>query len=177
MTRVRPLRRVIAVSDTENERNLSSARGILELAHRYAQSGKIYQAADMYQRLMRKYPKSPEGQEARRRILEIAKRHEADGRRRLALSLYEKVEAFPDAQESGGKERAPAFEEETIRVVVRKTTKEVVGGVMAEIPFVDLREDVDMEQNFERLGRVQTSRVDIPRTVSSLKELKGRCLR
>jgi len=159
--------------NTENRRNLSSARRILELAHRYAQSGKIYQAADMYQKLMRKYPKTPEGQEARRRILEIAQRHEADGRRHLALSLYEKVEAFPDAQESGGKERAPALEEETIRVVVRKHTKEVVGSAMAEIPFVDLREGVDMEQNFERLGRVQTSRVDIPRTVSSLKELKG----
>src|SRR3972149_7501982 len=159
--------------NTENRRNLSSARRILELAHRYAQSGKIYQAADMYQKLMRKYPKTPEGQEARRRILEIAQRHEADGRRHLALSLYEKVEAFPDAQESGGKERAPALEEETIRVVVRKHTKEVVGSGMAEIPFVDLREGVDMEQNFERLGRVPTSRGGIPRAGRSLKGLTG----
>ena len=164
---------MIPVSDMEKRRNLSSARHVLELAHRYAQSGKIYQATDMYQRLMQKHPETPEGQEARRRILEIAERHEAGGRRHLALSLYEKVAAFPDAQKSRGKDRVSALEKGTIRLAVGKHPEKVAGGVMAEIPFIDLTEDVNMKQNFERLGRVQRSRMDIPRTVKSLKKLKG----
>ena len=151
---------------------VETGRAILEMAHGYARSGLIYQATDLYLRVMRKCP-SQEGQEAKRRLLEIAQQHELSGRRHLALALYEKVAAFPDPQGSGGEKRASALDEETIPMARGKRQQEAVGGDMAEIPFVDLTEDVDMKQNFDRLGRVQRSQIEIPPAVNSLKKLKG----
>ncbi len=166
--------------DTENRRNLSSARGILELAHRYAQSGKIYQATDMYQRLMRKHPETSEGQEARRRILEIAERHEADGRRHLALSLYEKVEAFRSRENSADEEQPIGLDEETgtkegMTKAHKREDRKTNYETMDEIPFVDLTEEVNLRRNFERLGEVKRTHADIHLQVDSLKRLKGGC--
>jgi hypothetical protein len=169
--------RVVPVSDTEKRRNLSSTRCVLELAHRYAQSGKIYQATDMYQRLMQKHPETPEGQEARSRILEIAERHEAEGRRHLALSLYEKAAAFRSKNNSADEEQSIGLDEETgteeaMRKTHRREARETDYGMMDEIPFVDLTEEVNLGRNFERLGEVKRIHADIHLQVDSLRRLK-----
>jgi hypothetical protein len=171
---------MMKMSDTEKKRNLSSASHVLELAHRYAQSGKIYQATDMYQRLMQRHPETPEGQEARRRILEIAERHEAGGRRRLALSLYEKVAAFRSRENSADEEQPIGLDEEAgtkegMTKARKREDRKTNYETMDEIPFVDLTEEVNLRPNFERLGEVKRTHADIHLQVNSLRRLKGDC--
>lgn len=161
---------------------------ILEMAHQYAQRGEIYRATDRYLKLMRAYPNTQEGQEAKEAILKIAERYGADGKRYHALSLYNKLAALAaERSVDGGEEKIPEWDKEAIKAVVRRYTEEIWGaimgdgarktgvdrGAMDEAPFVDLREEVNVRCNFERLGRVQRRRVDIPRMVKALKELKG----
>ncbi len=163
------------------ERGAGTTRAILEIAHRCLERREIYLATDMYQRIMQKYPRTPEGQEARGKIMEIAQHHEANGRKYIALSLYEKVAAFPDAQEF-------ALDEEIIGGVAKRAGENVLSAekerrspkgeshgknqeIMEEIPFIDLTERVDIKQNFERLGQVQRSVADISGTVSNLIKL------
>lgn len=138
--------------------NEGGGRPILEMAHRYARRGLIFHATDLYLRLLRRTPHAQEGREARCRIIEIAVQHEAKGRRYLAASLYKQLLAIPAAMESPSEGEAGAEG----RPAERKW-----------FAFVDLREEIDMKQNFERLGRVQRRRMDILRTVNMLKELKG----
>jgi len=160
---------------------------ILEMAHQYAQRGEIYRATDRYLKLMRAYPNTQEGQEAREAILKIAERYGAEGKRYHALSLYNKLAAFAAEKSVVGEEKIPVWDKETIKAVVRRYTEEIWGaimgegarktgvdrGAMDEVPFVDLRGEVHVKHNFERLGRVQRSRVDITRAVNALRELKG----
>lgn len=169
---------------------LSSTRRVLEVAHQYAQSGRIYQAADRYLRLAQEYPRTREGQEAIRRILAIARQHEAGGRRYLALSLYDRVAALPIGEESDSEEQLygsqevvgqasslstmgrqdarPTKIDKAIEVVVSRYTK----GLMHGVPFIDLTEEIHSKRNFERLGEVKRARADIHLAVDSLKRLK-----
>ncbi|MFQ5853534.1 MAG: hypothetical protein ACE5JU_23495 [Candidatus Binatia bacterium] len=148
----------------------ATAHAILKLANRCSQRGEIYQATDLYQRLMEKYPRTPEGHEARRGLLKIAKQHEATGRTRLALFLYSKLDAIPGTPESSDEQASVSTEEEIRQDVTEKVSS---ADPMPEMPYVDLTEELDFRQNFERLGRVQSRHVDLVQEVNSLKELRG----
>lgn len=169
-----------------------ATRAVLKMAQRCMERGDIYQAADMYQRIMRKHPRTPEAQEARGKIIEIAQRHEANGRRYVALSLYEKVvAAFPDVEEFLNEKKkldpeiirkaGKSFGEKMLsagmagRKEARKSHKRESPGrnreTIEEIPFVDLTETVNIKQNFVRLGRVQRRVADHSGTVVTLRKL------
>ncbi len=170
-----------------------ATRAVLKMAQRCMERGDIYQAADMYQRIMRKHPRTPEAQEARGKVMEIAQQHEANGRRHTALSLYEKAAAFPDVWEFLNEKKKLAPE---IMEIIRKAGKSLGekmlsagmtgrkrGGAIKresparnretieEIPFVDLTETVNIKQNFVRLGRVQRRVADHSGTVATLRKL------
>jgi len=164
---------------------------VLKMAQRCMERGQIYQAADMYLRIMRKHPRTPEAQEARRRIVEIAQQHEANGRRYVALSLYEKIAAFPDVEEflSEKKELPPeiiskagkSFGEKMLsagmpgKKKARRSYKRKTPGTnretMEEVPFVDLTESVNIKQNFVRLGQLERRVADHSETVAALRKL------
>lgn len=175
------------VSDTEKRRDLSSARCVLELAHHYARRREIYRATDLYLKLIREQPGTQEAQEAREAILRIAQRYEAEGKTYSARSLYDKLAALPREAPVDTTEKMAMHEKEAIRAVVKSYIEELLGvameerarnthvdrGAMDEVPFVDLRDEVNVKSNFERLGRVERSHMDIPRTVNALKQLKA----
>lgn len=133
-------------------------RALLEAVHRHAQRGETYLAVERYLKLMREHPGTLEGHEARQALLDIAQRYEAEGKRYHALSLYDKVAASLTVPKPRGSNEASRRTHET---------------KMAEIPFVDLTEDVHIAQNFERLGRVHRVRTGIlHQTVDALAKLK-----
>lgn len=162
-------------------------RFLLGRAQHFAQRNEIYRATDLYLKLMREQARTQEAREAREAVLRIAKNYEAEGKRYHALSLYNKLEALPAEEPVDVEERVPVWIKEAIRTVVNSYAEEVWRAVLGEratriaenqgatdeVPFVDLREEVNMKSNFERLGRVHRGRMDVARIVSSLKKLKG----
>lgn len=163
-------------------------RILLGRGHYYAQRGETYRATDLYLKVIREQPAAQEAQEAREAIRRIAQKYEAEGKKYSALSLYDKLAALPRESSEDTRENIAVQEKDTIRAIVRSyIIEEVWGrvmedrarearadrGVMDEVPFVDLREEVNVEHNFERLGHVQRSQMDIPRTVNALRKLKG----
>jgi hypothetical protein len=163
------------------ETGVGPKRAILEIAHRCLKRGEIYLATDMYQRIMQRQPRTPEGQEARGKIIEIAQHHEANGRKYMALSLYEKIAAFPDVQKfapdneiiGGGAKRSRenVLSADKARSNHKGERPGIKQEAMKEIPFVDLTETVSIKQNFARLGQVQRRVADHSGTVATLKKL------
>ena len=151
-------------------------RAILELAHRYSQSGEVHQAAELYFRLLQQYPASQEATEAERSVLGIAQRLEAGGKRRLALSLYLKLAAFSSSGKSDMALGSPREEpgdrgiEEEAGSRPGSHGKEPLGPT-GEIPFVDLTRSTKMKRNFERLGREQRTDAEISQVVTQLRKL------
>ena len=78
-------RPLIAVAEAE-------AVGLMfRMASAYQQTGGIHQAIGLYKEIMGEYPDLPEAQEARRRLLDIAREQEEQGEWRNALFLYKRV--------------------------------------------------------------------------------------
>ena len=153
------------------------SRAILELAHRHAQRGEVHRAAELYFRLLEQHPASLEATEAGRSVLGIARRLEAGGKRRLALSMYLKLEASssfknddralgasPEEPGDGGREEAG------LRLGSRGKGRRL--DPVGDIPFVDLTSPAKMKGNFKRLGREQRAAAEISRTVAQLRKLK-----
>jgi hypothetical protein len=159
----------------------------VELAHHYAQRREIYRASDLYLKLIREQPGTQEAQEAREAIFRIAQRYEAEGKTYSARSLHDKLAALPREAPVDTTEKMATHEQEAIRAVVKSYIEEFLGvameerarnahadrGAMDEVPFVDLTDEVNVKCNFERLGRVERSHMDISRTVNALKQLKA----
>lgn len=145
----------------------ATGRAIVGLARRYVQQGLIYVATELYKRVMREYAGTPESREAQQGLLEIAHQHEASGRQRLALALYDTL------QESGAKGVDDITDgQETVPGDEGKN-RTGLATLMAEAPFVDLMEHVSIIQNFERLGQEHRRAVEITRWVKALKGLSA----
>ncbi len=70
----------------------AEALGLMfRMASAYQRTGGIHQAIGLYDEIMVEFPDSLEAQEARRRLLDIAREHEEQGKWRSALCLYRKV--------------------------------------------------------------------------------------
>lgn len=132
---------------------------------------------ELYFRLLQQYPATLEATEAGQRVLGIAHRLEAGGKRRLALSLYLKLAA---SSAFGNSERALRSSLEDPKEGGKEQGGQGLGrhvqgrpfGPMGEIPFVDLTGSVSMKRNFERLGSVKRTHAQIPRAVAQLRKLK-----
>ncbi len=61
---------------------------MFRMASAFQRSGDIHQAIGLYKEIMAEFPDFPEAQEARWRLLEIAREHEKQGKWRIALHLY-----------------------------------------------------------------------------------------
>jgi len=138
-------------------------------------------ATDMYLRIMQRHPRTAESRESRGKMVEIAQQHEASGRKYVALSLYEKIAAFPDVQEfAPDKEiigrgvkssREYVLSAEKARSIHKRERRGRKQETMEEIPFVDLTETVNIKQNFVRLGQLQRRVADHSGTVATLRKL------
>jgi len=64
---------------------------MFRMASAYQQTGGIHQAIGLYDEIMVEFPDSREAHEARRRLLDIAREQEEQGKWRSALCLYRKV--------------------------------------------------------------------------------------
>ena len=64
---------------------------MFRMASAYQQTGGIHQAIGLYKEIMVEYPDLYEAQEARRRLLDIAREQEEKGEWRSALHLFRKV--------------------------------------------------------------------------------------
>jgi hypothetical protein len=130
----------------------------------------------VYFRLLQQYPATEEATEAGRRVLEIAHRLEAGGKRRLALSLYLKLAAFSS---SGNGDRALGSSPEDpgdggtegASLRLGSHSKGHPLDPMGEIPFVDLTRPAKMKRNFERLGWMQRTSAEISWAVARLRKL------
>lgn len=90
------------------------------------------------------------------------------------------------------RERAQGLDEEAVREILREYTEDVLNTLAEKITnrafssgvakrenqveiktaFIDPSEEVEMEHNFERLGKVEKSQTDIQDVVESLKKIK-----
>lgn len=151
-------------------------RAILELADQHAQNGEVHQAVELYFRLLQQDPSAPEASAAGQRVLGIAQRLEARGKRRLALSLYLKLAAssFPgNGDRTLGSSPEEPGDGGTAEAGLRPRShgKGRPLGPMGEVPFVDLTRPAKMKRNFERLGSVKRTGAEIPRAVARLRKL------
>lgn len=144
--------------------NRETADAILGLAERCVQRGEMYQAADICLRLLKRYPDTIEAEQAVEHIFQIAQCQEASGRRRSALSLYEKVAAFRKRREIAHDALKSAEQVSDGGKGIQQPRRRREGRnheTAEEIPFVDLTEAVELERNFYRLGEVQKNEADI----------------
>jgi hypothetical protein len=150
--------------------SLPIPRAILDLAHRHAESGEVHQAAELYFRLLEQFPATQEAAEAGRRVLGIAQRFEAAGKRRLALSLYRKLGAFSVPRTGGSALGSLPQPGEGGEASLRRKASPV--DPMGEIPFVDLTRPTKMKRNFDRLGSVQRTNAEISTAATQLRKLE-----
>lgn len=145
---------------------------LLDLASRHEQNGQVHQAAEIYVSLIWQYPATAEAKVVEERVMGFARRLEAGGKPRLALSLYRKLAAsfaHRDRQ-SGASPEQGAMAEAALRLGGNGTSRPLDSA--GEIPFVDLTRPARVKQNFERLGQLWRSEAEISRAVSMLRELK-----
>jgi hypothetical protein len=64
---------------------------LLKIADGYRAGRGIWQALEIYFRLIEEHPETPEGQRARQAVLEIGELHERNGAYRQARTLYERL--------------------------------------------------------------------------------------
>lgn len=64
---------------------------LLAMAQTYRSEGSPWQAMEMYWELVEDHPDTPQAEEARKVLLEIAMSYEHNGSRREARSIYERL--------------------------------------------------------------------------------------
>lgn len=64
---------------------------LLAMAQTYRSEGGIRQAMDMYWELLEDFPGTPQAEEARKVLLDLAMSYERNGARREARSIYERL--------------------------------------------------------------------------------------
>ena len=64
---------------------------LLKMADGYLAQGALWQAMEIYMKIVKQHDETPEARLARERLLWIAERHEKNGKGHLARSIYERL--------------------------------------------------------------------------------------
>ena len=85
-----PTRHVIMSQPAADPASQMLAR-LLKMADGYLAQGALWQAMEIYLKIVKQYDETREAGLARERLLKIAERHENNGKGHLARSIYEQL--------------------------------------------------------------------------------------